>query len=379
MKILFVPDIHIGNSLNYGKVINGQNSKITDKKELLDFTYDVVEDNEVDLVILTGDIWETTNLRPNYISMFFDFLDKCSKMCPIHIIQGNHDFTRSGDNVISTLDFLEYMENVHTFKNITTKTFDNVSITYLPFYDRSQLNKESLNDSIEYISSKLKSSIVEGNTNICVGHMAIQSSLYVGDEIDDISKEIFLPLDCLSEFSYSLLGHVHKFQVFSTIPYIAHVGSLDRSCFGEGSKFLCLLDTDKEEVETIELPSKELVEIEITIPENTDPTEYVSNYLKTQSLSNSIVRIKIETDNASATLDKDKINKELMAQGAVHIVGLIEKKKLETLDFSLDIDETIEPEKAVDIFVKPLNLDEAFKEKLSIACKNIIKSVKGKS
>lgn len=374
MRILLVPDIHIGNSLNYGKLINGQNSKITDKKELLDFTYDTVVSNNIDRVILSGDIWETTNLKPNYISIFFDFLDKCSKYCQVDIIQGNHDFTRSGDNFISNIDFVDYL-NVNTYKTIQTHEFGNVAITYLPYCDRAQLNHNSLNESIEYISDKLQNSIVKDKINICVGHMAIQSSLYVGDEIDDISKEIFLPLDCLSKFNYSFLGHIHKFQVFSTIPYIAHIGSLDRSCFGEGDKFLCVLDTVSEEVETIQLPSKELVELEIIVPENVDPNEYITEVLSTKNFDNSIVRLKIETESTSYTLDKDKINKQINSLGATHVVGIIEKKKVDTLDIELDIDETIQPEKAVDIFLNSTNLEESFKERLSVICKTIIKTV----
>lgn len=376
MKIAIIPDIHIGSSLNYGKLVNGENSKVTDKKDLLNHIYDTLKINNIDRIILTGDIWESTNLKPNYISILFDFLDKCSKLCPIDIVQGNHDFVRSGSNVISNLDFLQYIPNVFIHQSINNVVYGDVSITYLPFFDRRQLNKNDTADALDYIKEELNKCLVSNKTNICIGHMAIQSSLYIGDEISDITNEIFIPLDVLSGFDYSLFGHVHKFQIFSTTPYIAHVGSLDRSCFGEDGKYICIVDTLEEAVETVELPSKELVEIEVVIPSEEDPTEYISNVIKQKQLSNCIVRIKIETDTNSMSLDKDKINKQLVKLGVEHVVNIIEKKRIEKLDTNTDIDETIDPYKAVDMFLNTTKIEDQLKQNISSVCKDIIKKVK---
>ena len=159
MKLLIVPDIHLGKSINLGKEdLSGNNSRIEDQRKLLYFTLEQAISNKIDRMVITGDIFDHVNPKPNLVVLFMEWLSKCTEKFPVDIILGNHDFTRTDKNKITILDCLSAIKlnNCKVVKEIEQYGYDDLSITYLPFMDRRQLNKATTSEAIDYIKSKIK-------------------------------------------------------------------------------------------------------------------------------------------------------------------------------------------------------------------------------
>lgn len=385
MKILLVPDLHFG-AKSFGKDYPDKlNSRIQDQLFLMNYVYEQAIKLKVDRMILLGDIFDKEHPEPILISTFFEWLSKCTDSFFVDVILGNHDYKRVGQKATSILDTIPAarIKNCKVITNITTKKFDNLAITYVPFFDRKELNFEKNKDATTTLSKTIRDYIDENylEYNIAVGHMAIEGSIYVGDEIPDEHNEIFLPISTFEKCDYTWMGHVHDPQILSKNPFVAHLGSLDKKTFKDGDKFICLYDSKNNNYKNIKLPCRNLIDIEINIPNDIkDTTEYVKNELQkfasTNQLDDSIIRIRIESNTIdSDSICKKELNKLLLSWNIQHVAEMTEKKRVEAIEAKTDIDETTDPNKAVDSFMKIINADDDFKQEVAIACKDIIKEV----
>src|SRR6185436_19297589 len=252
-NIIILGDPHLGKSLSQGRVGIGSNlnSRIVDQLNLLDWTLDQAIDLSIDHIVITGDIFEDPRPPPSLITLFISWLKKCqANSVHVHLILGNHDILRSGFIYSSPLDIISEveLENVDVYKNINTITIDTTAITLMPFRDRKALgastNSIALSLLKEYLVYELASMPITYK-KVLIGHLAIEGSIPIGDEIDDISNELFCPLDMFNGYDYVWMGHVHKPQIMKKQkPYIAHIGSMDISNFAEidHSKHIIILN-----------------------------------------------------------------------------------------------------------------------------------------
>lgn len=86
MKILHTADWHLGKNLD-GK------SRLEEQELFLEDFIKIVEDNEVDLIMIAGDVYDTSNPSAKAEKLFYDTLKKLSKNGErlILVIAGNHD------------------------------------------------------------------------------------------------------------------------------------------------------------------------------------------------------------------------------------------------------------------------------------------------
>lgn len=86
MKILHSSDWHLGKSLE------GQ-SRLPEQEQFLEDFIRIVEENEIDVVLISGDIYDSGNPPAKAEQMFYDTLKKISKHGErlIVVIAGNHD------------------------------------------------------------------------------------------------------------------------------------------------------------------------------------------------------------------------------------------------------------------------------------------------
>ena len=388
MKVLIVPDIHLG-SKSFGKDFPDQlNSRIQDQFSLMEFVYDKAVENKIDQMILLGDVFDKEEPEPILISSFFKWLSKCTDHFLVDIVCGNHDIKRSGKKIITILDAIgaARIKKCALHKEITTICCDDItgglSITYIPFVDLKMLPQFDKNkEAVDFLTKTINniSSCVLMKRNIAVGHLAIEGSFYVGDEIPDEHNELFMPISAFKNFDYTWQGHVHAEQILSKKPFVAHLGSLDKKTFTDKDKFICLYDSKSNKYEYIKLPCRNLVDISINVPsEVKDTAEYVKNEIQkfAGKFENSITRIKVETNSADAeSINKKEIQDLLHSMNVQYISEIVEKKKMHTININTDIDETSDPNKAVDSFLLSVDADEIFKQEIASVCKAIIKEV----
>jgi exonuclease SbcD len=353
MKSLIIGDPHLGKSSSQGKVGIGSslNSRVSDQIGLLEWSLDHAVELGVENIILTGDIFEDTKPAPNLIALFFGWLKKCQAyQVDVHIIMGNHDMIRSGSNFTSSLDIIgeAELDGIYVYKNIDTIFIDNTAFTMLPFRDRKSFSVMSNSEALQIIQDNLMYEIAGIPTNytkVLIGHLALEGSIPVGDEIDDMSNELICPPSLFKDYNYVWMGHVHKPQVISMHPHIAHIGSMDLSNFGESdtNKHIVIFDCQTSQFTTEVLPTRPLKKISILVPPNTeDTTAYVIDELKkTQTNFNrSIIRLEVSLACPELTsVNKVSLEKFLTQQGVFNITGITESKKniqLKKSDNSMD-------------------------------------------
>lgn len=370
LHTIILGDVHLGKGINIGKsgVGSNLNSRVVDQLNLLDWTLDQAIDQDVDDIIITGDVFEEPKPHPSLLALFISWLKRCHvHNINVHIILGNHDLLRSGNVLTSPLDVISAAEldNVSVYKNTTTIFIGTTAFTLMPFRDRKSFDVETnaeaiglLQDSISYELAGIPATYKK----IVVGHLAIEGSIPVGDEIDDLTNELFCPLKMFKGYDYVWMGHVHKPQVMKkSKPYIAHVGSMDISNFGETDhvKSIVFIDcTGEKEFELQPIPTRSLKKITVTVPKDTeDATQYVLDEIEkiNSQIDKSIVRVEVSLASPEIkSVSKSAIEKYLVEKGAFNVTNISETKKVSLVkkDANNNIDTKMDVVSAINAYAK---------------------------
>lgn len=366
---IILGDVHLGKGTNIGKggVGSTLNSRIVDQINLLDWTLDQAIEHHSEHIILTGDVFEEPKPHPALITLFIAWLKKCQvHNVNVHIIVGNHDILRNGVITTSPLDIISEVEldGISVYKDINTIIIGTTAFTLVPFRDRKSFGVGSNADAISLVRDSLVyelASIPTTYTKVLIGHLAIEGSIPIGDEIDDLTNELFCPLDMFEGYDYVWMGHVHKPQVMKKKnPYIAHIGSMDLSNFGETDhkKIIIIFNCDADNGWSSEnLPTRPLQKITVSVPKDTaDPTAYVLDEIKKLGIQeHSIVRVDVAlTSPDLKSVNKSTIEKYLVGQGAFNVNGISESKKVNLIkkDNSNTIDSKMDTAAAIKTYAQ---------------------------
>ncbi len=394
-KILILGDVHIGKAQSIGKpgIGNILNSRIQDQVNLLNWVLQQAIENNVFNIIITGDVFEEAKPHPTLISLLIEWLKKCEAYnIDVHIIMGNHDLIRSGNFYQSALDIVANfdMDNVKVYKTIETFHLEGVSFTMMPFKDRRSMGLDSHDECFSKLKSLLdyeSAEIINTNVKVLIGHLAVKGSIPVGDEIDDVSNELLCPLNLFEDYNFVWMGHIHKPQICNEKPYIAHIGSMDLSDYGETdhTKIIVLFDTDNPKYFTeLPLPTRKLRKIQLSIPEQENATQYLIDFIlqesNKKSFKDAIVRLEIKLANRNS----DQVNRNVVEQflydqiGIHYISNFSETKSTAVINVTDDgnvVNNTMDINTAVKIYAEKLiDTDEEIKNLFITEANSIIKT-----
>ena len=364
---IILGDPHIGKSMGLAKFGIGAtlNSRVADQLNLLEWTLDRAIEHHAEHIIITGDVFEDPKPHSSLIVLFMSWLKKCQvNNINVHIIIGNHDILRSGFIYTSPLDIIVEadMEKVSVYKDIDTIIIGTTAFTLVPYRDRKAFSATSNDEAITLVRESLTyelASIPATYRKVLVGHLAIEGSIPIGDEIDDLANELMCPLDMFQGYDYVWMGHVHKPQVMQKKnPYIAHIGSMDISNFGETDhkKHIVIFNCAEANGWAIEhLPTRPLQKIVISVPKDTDDTTaYVLEEIKKTGIQDkAIVRVEVALSSPDLkSINKSIIDKFLTVQGAFNVNGISESKKVNLIkkDVNNAIDNKIDVPAAIKIY-----------------------------
>jgi len=379
---IILGDPHLGKGVSIGKAGIGSslNSRVIDQINLLDWVLDKAIENMAGQIIISGDVFEDINPHSYLISLFISWLTKCKDHnIHVHIVMGNHDTLRSGNFYYSTLDIVSEanIDGVHIYKHLDTIFIDNFAYTMLPFRDRKSFFSESNADAMLSLKNNLSYELLgipNTHKKVLVGHFAIEGSIHIGDEIDDMINELYCPVSMFYGYDYVWMGHVHKPQVMSKgskkEPYVAHVGSMDSSNFLEAGqeKHIVIIDPNSNNIFRHEIiPTRQLKKIIINIPADTyDTTEYVIGELnKLSDLDKSIIKLEVSLSSQDLKpIDKKKISQLLSTKGVHNISAFSETKKSLLLrkEDGDSIDNSFDVQSAIKKFGE-LNIKENMRDK----------------
>lgn len=363
---IILGDLHIGKCQGLSKFGIGAtlNSRVADQLNLLDWTLDRAIEHHADHIIITGDTFEEVRPAINLIVLFMSWLKKCQvHNVNVHIIIGNHDILRNGFNYTSPLDIIVEadMMGISVYKDIDTIIVGTTAFTLVPYRDRKAFSATSNDEAITLVRESLTyelASIPITYHKAVIGHLAIEGSIPIGDEIDDLANELMCPLDMFNGFDYVCMGHVHRPQVMQKKnPHICHIGSMDISNFGETDhkKHIVIFNCENGEWFIEHLPTRPLQKIVISVPKDTDDTTaYVLEEIKKTGIQDkAIVRVEVALSSPDLkSINKSTIDKFLTDQGAFNVNGISESKKVNLIkkDVNNAIDNKIDVPAAIKIY-----------------------------
>lgn len=232
MKFLHIADLHIGKSLN-------QKSLIEDQKVILDQIIKHMENNEIEVLLLAGDIYDKQIPSKDAVNLFNDFL--CDLILKHHykvyIISGNHDSVERLNFASSILKseglFIETYATSPIAKYLLNDEFGVVNLYMLPFttplYTRSKFetNCKTYSDMIKYYVES--SSIDFNERNILMTHHTLlheNEAKFSDSEIRfNIGGTEGIDAAYFNNFDYVALGHLHNPQYLGK-EYIRYSGSI---------------------------------------------------------------------------------------------------------------------------------------------------------
>jgi DNA repair protein SbcD/Mre11 len=224
MKILHTSDWHLGRRLHGFNMIEAQ-------KQFLDHLVEVIKDHQIDVLIVSGDIFDRGyNPQLDAQELFDDALNRLSEMVTIVGISGNHDqprrlsygaklFKRAGIHLFTGLDQL--LDPL-----VVGEGNDQVAFYGIPFLDPSGISERLAELGIssegtvipqtdDGVISVVTDAIHEhSKTYKYINVVVLSHAWFVGGEKSDSVSETVggvgpARLSTVSRFTYAALGHLH--------------------------------------------------------------------------------------------------------------------------------------------------------------------------
>jgi DNA repair protein SbcD/Mre11 len=272
MKILHTSDWHLG-----------QKFKSYERKDehdrALDFILETIVAQNIDILIVAGDIFDIGSPPNQARKQYYNFLSKLLKTSLRHVVitGGNHDSPSMLDAPKELLQNL----NIHIVAAATDAVEDELIclkntdgkteciVAAVPFLrDRDVFKNLDAEELHAARSTRLKEGIkkhfesvaelivemddVKNIPVIATGHLTVtgsqmsdkQDNIYIGN-IENIDAEMFPPL-----FDYVALGHIHRAQALNKLGSIRYSGSIIPLSFSEIQ--------DKKSVTVLEFEGKKM-------------------------------------------------------------------------------------------------------------------------
>lgn len=273
MRILHTSDWHLGKKLD-------NKTRISEQRMVLKEIADIVKQNNVDIVLIAGDVYDTYLPSAEAEKLFYDAVYDITKTgAQIIIISGNHDdpLRLTASNSIASLGgvyFSGYGVNADYRGTegadcklvsggedyfVFEKNGEKVYFACLPYPTelrmREKINEnESYADKVRrYISTAMRFS--ENIPVVLVAHIFMLGGVTTeGERPIDLGGARILPPSVIPEnVVYSALGHLHKRQVVSKNSNVVYSGSIMPYSFDEAGfeKSVTLFDVEDGKAENV--------------------------------------------------------------------------------------------------------------------------------
>ena len=271
MRILHTGDWHLGKNLE-GK------SRMDEQEKFLNDFVDIVQEKNIDLIIIAGDIYDTSNPPARAEKMFYDTLKKLSQNGErlTLVVAGNHDnperlvaagplamdhgiiMVGTPKTIVQTGDYGKHkiVNSGEGFIEIEVNNEKAVILT-VPYPSEKRLNEvlygdmdtdedrvKTYGERIYSLFENLKTNFREDTINLIVSHLFAMGSEESGSERSiQLGGSYIVNGSCFpKEAKYIALGHVHKPQIVpgtnkrarysgSPLHYNKKEISFDKKCF----------------------------------------------------------------------------------------------------------------------------------------------------
>jgi exonuclease SbcD len=329
MKFLHIAHLHIGKCLN-------QKSLLEDQKIILDKIVKYMEDYNVEVLMLAGDIYDKQIPSKEAVNLFNDFL--CDLILKHHykvyIISGNHDSAERLNFASSILKneglYIETYANVPISKYEFHDEFGKVNLYMLPYssplYTRVKFDS-TCNNYSEMIKYYVENSNIDfSKRNILLTHHTFLHNNMASFSDSEVRFNIGgtegIDAAYFKDFDYVALGHLHNPQYVNR-HHIRYSGSILKYSDSEVNinKVALMVELkEKGNIEITELPLTplhDLKKIKGTIDELlVNPDVLDEDYVYVTLTNDTIIpyamkRIRVKYPNA-LSLTYERLSKQLI-------------------------------------------------------------------
>lgn len=329
MKFLHIADLHIGKCLN-------QKSLLEEQKIILDQIVKYMEDYNVEVLMLAGDIYDKQIPSKEAVNLFNDFL--CDLILKHHykvyIISGNHDSAERLNFASSILKneglYIETYANVPISKYEFHDEFGKVNLYMLPYssplYTRVKFDS-TCNNYSEMIKYYVENSNIDfSKRNILLTHHTFLHNNMASFSDSEVRFNIGgtegIDAAYFKDFDYVALGHLHNPQYVNR-HHIRYSGSILKYSDSEVNinKVALMVELkEKGNIEITELPLTplhDLKKIKGTIDELlVNPDVLDEDYVYVTLTNDTIIpyamkRIRVKYPNA-LSLTYERLSKQLI-------------------------------------------------------------------
>lgn len=232
MKILHTSDWHLGVKTN-------GIDRLSEQKKVMEEILSIVNFENIDCVIIAGDIFNSSNPSADAEELFFDTIEKLSSNGDrfIFVLAGNHDdptrieaglplaskhnialvgnLSRLKENSFNCEAMVKVVETGKGYIKIQ-KNDEIVTISYLPYPSESRISEKvdeelSYPEKVQYWASIGSNAFTEESFNIFVSHLFMVGSKTTDGEVK-VGDILAVPKNYLPKADYTALGHIHTPQ-----------------------------------------------------------------------------------------------------------------------------------------------------------------------
>jgi exonuclease SbcD len=251
MKILHTADWHLGHRLH-------ENSQLEEQTLFLKWIENYVNDEKIDVLLISGDIFDSASPSNQSMKMYYNFLMKLNRTAckSVIITGGNHDSAGILNAPKELLDALSIKVVGKATENIEDEVFEievaaeKVIIAAVPYLRDGDIRRAVAGESFEDLTDKYKTALInhyqlaaaqckliniKDVPVIAMGHL-----FAIGGSISDSEQNIYVgtlghigAADFPKYFDYIALGHLHRPQVIGGNEKVRYSGSPHILSFSE--------------------------------------------------------------------------------------------------------------------------------------------------
>jgi exonuclease SbcD len=386
MRVVVCGDVHIGAVFGLGGPNgSGGNTRVDDFKNSLSHIVDYCIDNDVDVFVQTGDLFESRNPTPEHMHIADSFLKKLSSSgISSIVIMGNHDYRRNGSEFSSSISSLASNEyaNVRMVLDpevirIDRGTDDSINILLSPYRDKRMYQSRTTSDSSKMYDKhmlELLGAIDNDHPTIAVGH----NFYYEGSYNDFGGAEILTNISSFKSCDLVAMGHHHSFRIVQDKhPIAIYTGSMEKINFGDKDldKYFIDYNSLNKKILFKKIPSRQLHDSEINMLDVpiTDVDSFLEKKMSETEVMDKIVRMKIVIkESMSAAISKSYIEKKLYSMGAFFVSKVIVEPVSQRIVRDLSVLSHKDHSLMFEEFVKLQGFEEKLEAELISESKNIM-------
>lgn len=246
MKFVHIADLHLG------KVIH-QYSLLDIQKQLLDELLDYLNNQNIKLLIIAGDVYDRSIPSQEAVNILDRFLSRAILDYHIKIlmISGNHDSHERLHFASSLLKQQGLYIETEVHQKIEPIVIDDVSFYLLPFFKpsviRQMYNNEQISSYQQAFEEYFKHQEFIGEKKVLVTHQFVgKNSITSQSEMTlSVGGSEIIDASLFDDFHYVALGHLHAPQKVKR-DTMRYSGSLMRYSFDEvnQNKSIVIVDTE---------------------------------------------------------------------------------------------------------------------------------------